>query len=43
MLLLGENTEELGGSEYLRELHNISKGIPPRVDLEKKKASKNAA
>ncbi len=38
VLLLGENTEELGGSEYLRELHNISKGIPPRVDLEKEKS-----
>lgn len=37
VLLLGENTEELGGSEYLRELFDISRGVPPRVDLEKEK------
>jgi phosphoribosylformylglycinamidine synthase II len=37
VILLGENTEELGGSEYLREIHNIEEGMPPRVDLDREK------
>jgi phosphoribosylformylglycinamidine synthase len=31
--LLGENREELGGSEYLRLVHGLKKGLPPRLDL----------
>jgi phosphoribosylformylglycinamidine synthase len=34
VLLLGENREELGGTEYLRVVHGLKKGLPPRIDLE---------
>jgi phosphoribosylformylglycinamidine synthase subunit PurL len=33
--LLGEDKEELGGSEYLKVIHNIVAGDSPSVDLEK--------
>ncbi len=33
IILLGENKEELGGSEYLRYLYNQEKGSPPQIDL----------
>src|SRR3989449_3615020 len=33
ILLLGENGEELGGSEYLALLHRLEAGAPPRLDL----------
>jgi len=29
ILLLGENKEELGASEYLKWIHKIEKGLPP--------------
>jgi len=32
--LLGENKEELGGSEYLALIHNLKKGVPPELDLD---------
>lgn len=35
--LLGENTDEIGGSEYLSFIHGIEKGVAPKVDLEKEK------
>ncbi|MCD8567136.1 MAG: AIR synthase related protein [Geovibrio sp.] len=35
--LLGENTDEIGGSEYLSTIHGIEKGMPPKIDLEKEK------
>jgi len=38
ILLLGENTGELGGSEYLRTIHGLERGLPPRIDLEREKA-----
>ncbi len=38
ILLLGENKEELGGSEYLYFIYNLKKGIPPSVDLNKEKS-----
>ena len=33
IVLLGDNTEELGGSEYLQRIHAEVIGAPPRVDL----------
>jgi phosphoribosylformylglycinamidine synthase II len=38
IVLLGENLEELGGSEYLRVTRGLEKGLPPGIDLEKEKA-----
>lgn len=37
IILLGENLEELGASEYLRTIHNIRRGPVPSIDLEKEK------
>jgi phosphoribosylformylglycinamidine synthase len=34
IVLLGENTDEIGGSEYLARLHGLVAGRPPRVDLD---------
>src|SRR5690606_23737154 len=33
ILLLGDNTDELGGSEYLYVCHGVVAGAPPSVDL----------
>lgn len=38
IVLLGENTEELGGSEYLKVLHGIVAGDAPQVDLRAERA-----
>jgi phosphoribosylformylglycinamidine synthase len=38
IVLLGENKEELGGSEYLKALFNEEKGTPPAIDLKREKA-----
>ncbi|MFL5575344.1 MAG: phosphoribosylformylglycinamidine synthase subunit PurL [Gemmatimonadaceae bacterium] len=38
IVLLGEPTDELGGSEYLARVHGLVAGAPPRVDLEAEKA-----
>lgn len=35
--LLGENTDEIGGSEYLSLIHGLETGLPPQVNLEKEK------
>lgn len=35
--LLGEDFEELGGSEYLKVIHNLVVGDAPKIDLEKEK------
>ncbi|MCX7920214.1 MAG: phosphoribosylformylglycinamidine synthase subunit PurL [bacterium] len=35
IVLLGETKEELGGSEYLKVIHNRVAGKPPSLDLEK--------
>jgi phosphoribosylformylglycinamidine synthase len=37
VVLLGENIEELGGSEYVRIVHNLEAGAPPVLDLEREK------
>ncbi len=34
IVLLGENTDELGASEYLARVHGMAAGAPPRVDLD---------
>jgi len=34
IVLLGEPTDELGGSEYLARIHGVTAGAPPRVDLD---------
>jgi phosphoribosylformylglycinamidine synthase len=34
IVLLGENTAELGGSEYLAWIHGVVAGAPPACDLE---------
>jgi len=38
IFLLGENTDEIGGSEYLSIIHDIEKGTPPKIDLAKEKS-----
>jgi phosphoribosylformylglycinamidine synthase len=38
VLLLGEGYGELGGSEYLKTVHGLVRGLPPRLDLEREKA-----
>ena len=34
IVLLGENTDELGGSEYLAWIHGVVAGAPPACDLD---------
>jgi phosphoribosylformylglycinamidine synthase len=38
IVLLGDNLGELGGSEYLKTLHGIVRGVPPQLDLGREKA-----
>lgn len=38
IVLLGENTDEIGGSEYLQRIHGLVAGAPPRCDLRGEKA-----
>lgn len=33
IILLGETKEELGGSEYLKQIHGLVTGKPPTIDL----------
>ncbi len=33
IVLLGESYDELGGSEYLKVVHGLVKGVPPKLDL----------
>ena len=42
ILLVGENTAELGASEYLAWVHRLEVGQPPRVDLPREKAVQDA-
>lgn len=37
VVLIGENREELGGSEYLRIVHDLEAGAPPSIDLGREK------
>jgi phosphoribosylformylglycinamidine synthase len=38
IVLLGANTDEIGGSEYLQRIHGVVAGAPPRCDLDAEKA-----
>jgi phosphoribosylformylglycinamidine synthase len=38
IILFGRNTDELGASEYLKVVHGLVAGAPPRVDLRAEKA-----
>jgi len=38
IVLLGENTDELGGSEYLKVVHGLVAGDAPRIDLARERA-----
>ena len=40
--LLGENREELGGSEYLKVVHKLVRGDAPELDLEREKKVQEA-
>jgi phosphoribosylformylglycinamidine synthase len=42
IILIGECSNELGGSEYLRGVHGLKTGVPPRVDLTREKAAQEA-
>lgn len=37
IVLIGQNGDDIGGSEYLKVRFGLEKGIPPRVDLEMEK------
>jgi phosphoribosylformylglycinamidine synthase len=37
VVLLGETLEEIGGTEYLKVIHALDKGLPPEMDLEREK------
>jgi phosphoribosylformylglycinamidine synthase len=39
IVLLGEPSDELGGSEYLATIHGLVAGQPPRCDLERERAT----
>ena len=41
LIVLGENKEELGASEYVRTILHQEKGIPPQIDLEEEKRLHN--
>ena len=38
IILLGENGDELGGSEYLKARFGLQKGVPPALDLARERA-----
>ncbi|MES2177752.1 MAG: phosphoribosylformylglycinamidine synthase subunit PurL [Gemmatimonadota bacterium] len=38
IVLLGENTAEIGGSEYLQRIHGAVAGRPPKCDLDAERA-----
>jgi phosphoribosylformylglycinamidine synthase len=38
IVLLGESLGELGGSEYLKTVHDLVRGVPPALDLERERA-----
>jgi len=38
VVLLGRTREELGGSEYLKVIHRLVKGMPPWIDLQLERA-----
>jgi phosphoribosylformylglycinamidine synthase subunit PurL len=38
VVLLGDSRDELGGSEYLRVMHGLIRGVPPVLDLTRESA-----
>jgi phosphoribosylformylglycinamidine synthase len=38
VILLGESRDELGGSEYLKAVHGLIRGVPPALDLAREAA-----
>jgi phosphoribosylformylglycinamidine synthase len=42
IVLLGEPSDELGGSEYLSWVHGVVAGAPPQCDLERERATIDA-
>jgi phosphoribosylformylglycinamidine synthase subunit PurL len=38
VILLGENKDELGGSEYLKVRFGLKQGVPPAIDLARERA-----
>ncbi len=38
VILIGENKDEIGGSEYLEVRFGLERGVPPAIDLEKERA-----
>jgi phosphoribosylformylglycinamidine synthase len=42
VVLVGETLPELGGSEYLRTIHGVTAGRPPRLDLDVEKRVQEA-
>ena len=38
LLLLGSTGDEFGGSEYLKTIHGIIRGVPPALDLARERA-----
>jgi phosphoribosylformylglycinamidine synthase subunit PurL len=38
IVLLGESRAELGGSEYLKVMHDLIRGVPPALDLARERA-----
>jgi phosphoribosylformylglycinamidine synthase len=41
VVLLGRTREELGGSEYLKWVHGLTRGTPPWIDLKVEQAVQN--
>jgi len=41
VVLLGRTREELGGSEYLKTIHGLTRGTPPWIDLKLERAVQN--
>jgi phosphoribosylformylglycinamidine synthase II len=41
VVLLGRTREELGGSEYLKQIHGMVKGTPPWIDLKLEQSVQN--
>jgi phosphoribosylformylglycinamidine synthase len=38
IMVLGESRDELGGSEYLKIVHGLIRGVPPALDLARERA-----
>lgn len=37
IVLIGDSKDEIGGSEYLKVIHGLEKGLPPRLDIDLEK------